>query len=106
MISDDPHERLKRAVEIAAAVNYVGIKEAAAMLGLHYQTVIKYCDKGYLKTLTVGYRRKITLDEIDRYKREGNHSGEGGEQSPPSSTTDPSDAEAIYPVHNPVPGDP
>ena len=51
---------------------YVGVKEAAEILGLHYLTVLSHVKKGILKSHRIGKLYKIPRTEVlqQQLKRE------------------------------------
>lgn len=67
------YTKLGELIDIIGRRNYVGIPEAALILGLHPQTIRNMIKRGQLKTILIGSRHKIFLEEIDRIKSAGNH---------------------------------
>lgn len=66
------YTKLGELIDIIGRRNYVGIPEAALILGLHPQTIRNMIKRGQLKTILIGSRHKIFLEEIDRIKSAGN----------------------------------
>lgn len=93
--NSDPEE-LGRLVDIARSQGYLSIRQAAPLFGRHYLTVRGWAIAGHLQTIEVGSRKVVTLDEIERFRREGNYkggltrspeaNGAGGVNSPPVAT--------------------
>ena len=50
----------------------VSLKEAAAMIGIAYQTARALADSGALVTVRIGHRYKVHLSEIERFRKHGN----------------------------------
>ena len=48
------------------------IKEAASALRKSYNTVFRYVKLGFIKALRIGGQWRITEEELERFKLEGN----------------------------------
>lgn len=51
----------------------VSLTKAAKILGYSFPTMKRYVDKGYIKGIRKGAGISIELEEIERFRREGNH---------------------------------
>ncbi|MGD9725591.1 MAG: helix-turn-helix domain-containing protein [Nitrospira sp.] len=51
----------------------VSMTRAAKILGYSFQTMKRYVDRGYIKGIRKGAGTSIELEEIERFRREGNH---------------------------------
>lgn len=49
----------------------MNLKEVSEVLGLHYNTVLKYVTAGLIHAVKIGKSYRVSEDEIDRIKREG-----------------------------------
>ena len=48
----------------------LGIRDAAAMTGLSRSTVYRFIKAGEIRTFKIGYRRLITMAELQRWFRQ------------------------------------
>lgn len=72
MIYVDPEE-LGRVAVILTQKNYCTIPRAAVAIGVCTATCRTYVKKGYLRSFWIGGRRMIALEEIQRFREEGNY---------------------------------
>ena len=66
---------MSRVKSLASAIakGMVSLREAAPMLGISYMTARKLASSGKLRTLEVGQQRRVTIEEVERFIREGNY---------------------------------
>lgn len=96
-------DALSKAAMIAARKGWVNVPQAAVMLGLHPQTVHLYITRGWIQARMFGKRRGIFLSEIDRYKREGNYSGQSDSTSEHSKVEEGEQSLSSSDIHFHVP---
>ena len=51
---------------------YVSLREFAIIVGITYQTALKYKNDGVIQVVQVGGRFRIYTEELMRFQREGN----------------------------------
>jgi excisionase family DNA binding protein len=51
---------------------YFTVKDVAKELGVTYITALGYIKKGLMEGIRVGGQWRISLEELERFKREGN----------------------------------
>jgi excisionase family DNA binding protein len=56
---------------------YLTVKEVAIDLGVSYITALKYIHNNMLKGIRIGGQWRVTPEELERFKQEGNRSKEG-----------------------------
>jgi hypothetical protein len=95
----DP-ELLSDVVTIVTENGRATIPQAAVLIGVHPQTARSLVENGYLQTIRIGARKFVLLEEISRYKREGNFRGEEGEGSQGSSSSASAPALNIDDIHS------
>lgn len=78
MVNVDP-EDLGRVAAILTKKNYCTIPKAAIALGVCAATCRTYVRKGWLRSFPIGNRQMIALEEIQRFREEGNYVGEPAE---------------------------
>lgn len=49
----------------------MGLREVSEVLGLHYNTVLKYVSLGLIRAIKIGKAYRVSEEEIERIKREG-----------------------------------
>ena len=52
--------------------NSVSLKQAAALIGISYQTARGLANSGALVTVQIGQRYKVHLSEVERFRKHGN----------------------------------
>jgi len=60
--------------------NWLGVKEVAAELHVHYITALELIHRGLLRATRVGRRWRVSREELERFKREGNYTPEEQEE--------------------------
>lgn len=56
-----------------AAKAYLSIRQFANYVGMSYPTALKICRLGQARTITIGSHIKVTIEEANRFRTEGNY---------------------------------
>lgn len=52
--------------------DWVSLREFAKIIGVTYQTALRYKDDGNIRVSRIGGRFRVTLEEVERFQKEGN----------------------------------
>jgi excisionase family DNA binding protein len=52
--------------------DWVTLREFARIIGVTYQTVLRYKADGKIAVMRIGGRFRVSVDEVKRFEREGN----------------------------------
>jgi len=71
--------------KISSVASTISLTKARKLMNISYPTIRRYVDKGYIRVIRRGNSMQISLDEIERFLREGNRppQTDPGEKAPP-----------------------
>src|SRR5688572_27967813 len=85
----------------------VSLTRAAKILGFSYPTMKRFVEKGWIRGVRKGMNIHISLDEIERFQKEGNHLSPvekaAKDEQDAAREQRPVDPDKVIPGHEPDP---